>query len=222
MQSCKEEIHFKNEWKELGYIPKTGEKPFCTKKRYGGGKIQFYSKSQVRPLRKKTKPVATLLPMTIENVLRACWTVNRTAKRYRDAASSCYQRRVRGFVSTNKLNKEKCYALKDKALRWLIANSAIKPIGLIVNLTVWQGDGYTFHSLIGPENISALEGDTLLYVEAKKKTIAEMKLIDAEALIDALPNKNIKAMITRSFPERLRQSPNTDDENDWEEDLDSD
>lgn len=201
-----EDIRNKADWHAAGFVPKAGEKPHEFRE-YGRGRYAtLYRADQVRPLQKRTKKPPVELPTTGENVLAACWTVNRTAKRYRDAASSCYGAGAYQFATANRRKKEAMYALKDRALAWLIANEIVSPIGLHGILTVWQGSGYTFHSLMGPTNAQPIpDTEESLFVEAKPKTTRELRLRDACHLIDGLDAVELADdIVRRSFPTRER------------------
>lgn len=207
------ELLNKKDWKSKGFVPKAGERPREIRPLGRYCEEHLYGEDQVRPVRAVAKRAAAPPPITTDNVLRACWTVNRAAKRYRDAAASCYGYGCHSFAGSNKSKKENCYDAKDKALRWLISNGHVRSLGLHGVLTVWTGGGYTFHSLLGPEGAAQIpEADAAVFVEAKPKCAAEMRLIDANALIASLPECDIDDCIERCFPIRVRDTWREDDE----------
>jgi hypothetical protein len=176
------------QWRELGMVPRKGEEPRKVEKRFGGGVIKFYDESQVRPIAKRRKPDPRPVEVTPENVALACWTVNRTAKRYRDAASTYYRQRQHGFAGTSRQKKMALYRLKDIAIAWLATKGGIVSIRIHGGLSLWEGLGYRFHSTLTVKDLPRADDDMPLTIEAKPKGSGEMRLIDAESLLQGLPD----------------------------------
>lgn len=192
------------QWRGRGMRPKNGEEP-RERRWLGMGRVaHLYDESQVQPIRKVQRRPGVAYDPTPENVLRACWTVNRTAKRYRDAASACYESGAYQFATSNRLRKERAYAAKDKAMLWLIERGELHAVGMIGTLSVWCSTRlngavpYTFHSTFQPNPMPTEVEDDSLFVEAKPKGAAEMRLLDAMATIEALETPQIT--LARSAP----------------------
>ncbi|HUE74865.1 MAG TPA: hypothetical protein VMP01_28620 [Pirellulaceae bacterium] len=168
--------------------PKKGEKPRQVKKRYGGGEIHLYAASQMRRIRKRSKPVPVALPLTPENVACACWTANKTAKRYRDAASRQYGQSLHGFARRSREIKERMYQLKDLAVAWLAHHGHVAAEGIHGGLCLWTGLGYSFHSTLVSNGVELPADPEPITISASEKCTAEMRLIDAEDLLERLPD----------------------------------
>lgn len=178
----------KSEWRQRGMAPKVGENPRQVKKRYGGGEIHLYAASQMRRIRKRSQPVPVALPLTPDNVASACWTVNKTAKRYRDAASRQYEQSLHGFAGRSREIKERMYRLKDLAVAWLAHHGHIAAEGIHGGLCLWMGMGYSFHSTLVPDAVELPAELEPITINASEKCAAEMRLIDAEDLLARLPD----------------------------------
>lgn len=190
------------EWKELGKKPKDGEEPRSTKKFYRSHAIaHLFDDTQVQPIRKVTKTAAKGLPITVENILKATWTVNRTAKRYRDAAASCYGGGYFGFAASHRERKEAMYRLKDRGIAWLVSKKIIAPDSIHGGLCLWRGGGYSFHSSICPNEAPAQAADVgSFFNDAKPKGADEMKLIDAVDLLERCPDVQLSSVIHLETP----------------------
>jgi hypothetical protein len=225
------ELKYKKEWRQLGLVPKRGEVPRRIRRFDYGGEGHLYAREQMRPLQVHRKPIPRLVEATVANVLLACFIVTRTAKRFRDAATRCYEARAFNFATRNRDRKDEMYDLKANALCWLIARGAVEPEGLVGSMTVWRGSGYCFHSPIGPVELETLSAESV-FVEAKPKAKDETRLIDAVALLQSLPDEPLPdGMIWRDLPShnkktirRCRRSESDDDETEnspYDDDPDS-
>lgn len=125
------------------------------------------------------------------DLLASIFVVTRAAKRYRDAASKCYELKAYGPATTNRHKKEICYELKDRGIVSAFRSGLIHPVSTSSNLTVYRGDGYCFHSLLRPVEWVQPENqnteDNPIFVEAKPKDPKEPRLKDAIATLEALP-----------------------------------
>jgi hypothetical protein len=173
-----------SEWRALGFRPKNGEEPRTTLSRYGGGVLKLFDRSQIQPIRTKKRRPPEELPLTPENVARACWIVNRTAKRYRDSASKHYSGGRHGLARTSSEKKQDLYGLKDRAVAWLAGRDLLKAERIHGGVCLWTGVGYSFHSTLAPHDLAIPETDEPLLIESKPKGRGEMRLIDAEALLE--------------------------------------
>lgn len=226
------ELKYKKEWRQLDLVPRAGEEPRRIRRFHYGGEGHLYAREQMRPLQIRRKPIPRLVGATVANVLLACFTVTRTAKRLRDAATRCYKRGAFNFATYHSERKGEMYRLKTNALCWFIARGAVQPEGLVGSMTIWRGNGYCFHSPIGPVSLETLSAEAV-FVEAKPKTKAEMRLIDAVALLQSLPDEPLPdGMIWRDPPShnkktirRCRQSESDDgevDDDSYDDDRDDD
>jgi hypothetical protein len=137
----------------------------------------------------RTAPPPVELALTPDNVLRATWTVNRSAKRFRNAAQRCYAKDAFEFATVNREKEEKLCDLKDAGIVWLHERKALHPAAIQGGLCVWRGGGFCFHSTLMPRGsgISPKTKGTCLYIEAKPKLADELRLADAIHLLEQLP-----------------------------------
>jgi hypothetical protein len=175
----------KSAWSREGLRVRTGELPHAIVRAPRVGEFEVFRGDQVEA--KKSPPMARAESATPENVARACWTVNRSAKRFRDAAQSTYRSRAHGLASTNKQRKDNLYLLKDRAIAWLATRGHLEFKRTHGGLSLFEGLGYSFHSRLLPPGRSPSDAESEpIKIEAKPKTSAEMRLIDADALIRTL------------------------------------
>jgi hypothetical protein len=171
-----------SEWGRRGFRVLAGQEPHCQLSgRFGEGRSKMitwpvYRKDQVIPKRK-----TTARPPQAVDVLAALWTVNRAAKRRRDAAQACYQGRAHGFARAHKRTKAEYYRLKSQALHHLLAEGRLRIAGYHVFAggnwaEVVQGEGYTFHRPCPPQEGKAVQLDG---IEAKPRGREEPRLKDA-------------------------------------------
>lgn len=217
------ELRNKAEWHSAGFVPKRGELPHQTVSLGRGRYATLYRDDQVRPLAKRTTRPTVALDNTPENVLAACWTVNRTAKRYRDAASACFQSGAYSFATANKHRKLDLYTLKDRAIAWLHDEGHLQPEGKHGGLCLYVGSGYSFHSTLAPKGVELDGADTVWRAEAKPRAKAEMRLKDAEALLRKLDDRSQNGHYTRLEPPRVARPVRVRDwDDDWDDGWDDD
>jgi hypothetical protein len=138
------------------------------------------------------KPPKRKAPTPIEvDVLAAIFTVNRAAKRYRDAAQSLYKKRAHGLSGYSKRRKEELYELKDAGIVHAYLAGHLQYCGVHGSLAIYRGEGYCFHSTLQPsEHADAQSGmrdSAPFFVEAKPKGLSESRLIDALLTLSKLP-----------------------------------
>lgn len=181
-----------------GLIKRFLGEPDETPHRNGGGHYCIYSRRRVLAAeaelewqqavehRQNRKPK----PPKAIDLLAAIFAATRAAKRFRDAAQSCYQKGSHGFATTFRLRKEMLYALKDKGIAAGFATGRIKPITRTAHLVEYRGEGYCFHSTLLPDSTTLAEASTAqpLRVEAKPREAAEPRLKDALFTLESLPN----------------------------------
>jgi hypothetical protein len=210
-----EELCCKSEWARMGFVPKAGENPREIKRRWGGGEIHLYAREQVRPKR----PQRRVPPHPID-LLAAIFAVTRSAKRYRDAATQCYQQGAYALATANRRAKQNCYILKDMGIAAALRAGRIAAVATHGPLTVYRGEGYCYHSLLRPKGfVSATDGEQEpLTVEAKPRDTAEPRLCDALVTLSSLPAVDSKAFEVHRFPPRSRGDDRSDDggPDDWQ------
>lgn len=127
--------------------------------------------------KKAGKPVA--FPVTAGNILAAMFSVNRSAKRNRDAAQACYRSSAHGLAKYRRLQKELCYSLKDRGLVFLYRMGVVAATERHGSLTVYRGMGYCFHSPLSPDGVTLEQTQGDVTVEAKPRKSTDMRLMDA-------------------------------------------
>jgi hypothetical protein len=167
-----------------GFKPRPGTPPTTVKwvKKFKMD-IGLWRESDFIPKRARTPQP----PVVQTDILLAVFTVNRSAKRYRDAASTCYNAGVFDFAGVNSVNKNMLYRLKDRGILWAIANGKLQAQKHTPPLTMYLGEGYCFHTLYYPKDMPAEITDEPLFVESKPKSKREYKLKDAIATLESLP-----------------------------------
>ena len=153
------------------------------------------------------RPLPRLIPPREIELLRAIRTVNRSAKRYRDAAQKHYQLGMHGFSQNSKRKKDQLYKLKDKGIRIALAEGLIHCVGIHDGLACYSGGGYVFHSPQIPEGTFA-EDVSSLRVESRPKSREEGRLKDAMFTLESLDDVVIPGLTIRPRPP-LTRSPTT-------------
>ena len=142
-----------------------------------------YRASELRP-----KRWHVVWPAVMVDLLLAIFTVNRTAKRYRDKAAGHYSDRQHGFEKDARERKEALYVLKDAGMVAAHRAGLIFATGTHGPLCYYEGHGYRFHSLLWPVGVELpVIGEGPVEVEAKPKGSRECRLVDAEATLAGLP-----------------------------------
>ena len=177
------------QWREKGFAPKRGEQPDGYRNHGQGRVSHLYREDQVRPVRKYKRSAGSAPPMTFENVLAACWSVNRSAKRYRNAARSCFEGDAYQFATANRHRKQECYRLKDRGIRWLYDQRVLQVESFHAGFCLYTGGGYSFHSTCAPDGIEPDDRESETWeTAAKPREKGEMRLVDAKALLKILPS----------------------------------
>ena len=190
--------------------------PDSVRRRYGGGEFFLYEEARVDRAeadpawqearqkwdRRKNMPVST---KTVD-LLAAIYAVNRSAKRYREQARTCYSKRKHGFASQAKEQKELLYRLKDNGIATAYLEGRIHSVGLLAEgMVEYRGEGYCFHSTLLPQavDLAKQEGSEPLRVEAKPCETKEPSLKDAIYTLQQLPQ--VPHKFVRLEPEWQRQ-----------------
>ena len=158
------------------------------------GAFGLWRESDLIPVAKCNKK-----PPEVIDLLAAVFVVNRSAKRYRNAASSCYEQAVyfsgrdkskfHGLSRAAKQKKTRLYGLKDRGIAEAYRLGRIQYLGQSGGLSIYRGEGYCFHSELVPagESVEASD-DAPIFVEAKPKGKKEPRLKDAIHTLEQLPH----------------------------------
>jgi hypothetical protein len=172
-----------SEWREKGFRVKADALLHGTVHSHSHGKhIEYpvYREDQVEPKRQVTEKPAESI-----DVLASVWTINRYAKRCRDAAQKAYTNGIHtgacGAVSFSE-KKIEMYRLKSQTLHYLVAEGKLAVVGYHRFGKNWAevltAEGYTFHRpcALPVGDVAAKELDD---VEAKPRGRKEPRLKDA-------------------------------------------
>lgn len=210
-------------WSSRGRSVSNGAEPVGNRRTGYGYVADLYSEEQTRPKRRH-RPGSPQSADNPETLLAAMFSVNRSAKRYRDAASSCYEsaklysgrwsRRSRSgchaLAQIHSRRKENLYRLKDAALVWAVRRGWLAPVAKHGCLTVYHGHGYCFHSLLVPSDWTPPDTDNTdagaegVFVEQKPREATDMPLKDAVATLENLPTET-DGFEREQFPAMPRQ-----------------
>jgi hypothetical protein len=213
-----EQILSKKSLKEMGLKPKLDAIPVTERSFNPGGyriTFQLYRLSDSVEIRKiKNKP-----PVTVD-LLLAVFTVNRTAKRYRDNAQNFYRQKIHGFAKHSKSKKQYLYSLKDKGIRYAYNQGLLEFKGMHGKICVYESlSGYRFHAFSIPENVEPIEInsdlDETFKIPKKVKTSNECSLKDAVHTLSGLPDvQGFKALPKWWEQEQEYSRDYDDDDND--------
>jgi hypothetical protein len=202
--------------------------------RSGWADVYWWEKDRAAAVERKA-PRQKKPPVEVD-LLLATFSVNRAAKRYRDAAQRCYQvgktrvsydfrRRcstpgVFTLARINKQKKQRLYDLKDAGMIEAYANNRIHYEGQHGSLAVYRGEGYVFHSTLVPIGAPVVDlagSSGFMLVEAKEKSGSEARLIDAEFTLDKLSRVVTgfrRVVVPRVAVERVVSRSEDDDDDD--------
>jgi hypothetical protein len=157
---------------------------------------QFYSRFNGRGVRWDAYRISDCVPLQKRtsrpaqgvDLLQAVFAVNRSAKRYRDAATKHYSRRPHGFAQHCKQVKLDLYELKDHGIVAACKEGRLRYDGQNGGYALYRGEGYCFHSLLVPEEAEVPTGnaDELITIEAKPRKSGDARLRDAEHTLESL------------------------------------
>ena len=123
-------------------------------------------------------------PPALVDLLCAIFTVNRSAKRYRDAASTQYGNAFHSLSRAASNKKKWLYFLKDAGIREACRRGLLRPEAIHSGLAVYRGGGFCFHSAQVPLELKdklPKEADAeVFFRESVPRSSAEAKLKDAE------------------------------------------
>ncbi|GEM_PF-4013732 len=160
-------------------------------------------------------------PKRLDDVLLSIFTMNRSAKRWRDAARTYYEAGMHGFAQSSRWKKEEAYRLKDRGILYAIAHELLRFEGMHGGFGLWAGGGYRFHARFVPLDtvVDGSERGTFV-VDAKPRTSREPRVMDAKETLRALPEYTPAELGLKEIPpERPYESRRYDE---WdEEDLEA-
>ena len=140
--------------KEMHRRLKAGAQPMGQRSsRYGTGPYDLYRLSDTEPM-----PPRRIIPPRRIDVLVAIWVVNRSAKRHRDAARVCYEKRAYQFATRHSQEKDSLYRLKDDGIRYAHSEGRLDYVGVHAGMAVYEGEGFCFHSPSFPEGVLTTGG----------------------------------------------------------------
>ena len=157
----------------------------------------------------------------------AIFTVNKAAKRYRDAASKSYDANAHGFATVNRERKEDLYALKDRGINSAVSSGRLKFTGMHGRFAIYRGEGYCFHSTLIPKDAdtNSADHDVSIFVESSPKKATEGRLKDARFTLEKC-NVNEDSFMRCEPPTRGESAPETqyspsiedrDGDDEWDE-----
>lgn len=123
---------------------------------YTGGKwrdFEFYKMEDTIEIKNRVKKEVIQLEITNENIFKALYVVNKSAKKSRDSKVKNYSLRNYGIVSRCKDRQNDLYNLKDLVMQKAIAEKIIEFQGYhlqVINgitnyLCLYKGGNFTFH-----------------------------------------------------------------------------
>lgn len=185
--------------------PRKGAKPAFYYKTYFGTDAAFWLPEDLMPVVRQKPPIK--LAISKKNVLASIFALNRSAKRFRDAASDAYDRRSWKAASRCSKKKRQLYSLKDRGILFAVKNLWLSPVEISMPLTVYRGGGYCFHSLLMPKGLDLpISEDWTGQIDAKPKSNSDLRLKDAVFLLERIGEQDQSNFICRSFESRRRVS----------------
>ena len=189
----------KTEWRKRGRAVKTGETPHAERYINSHGHAQYYNvfrEDQTRKLRRTqdTEPI-------LVDELAALFTLNRSAKRWRNTAKKQYESESHGLAGNAKRQKVRRYDLKGQALHYLIAEGRLSFVGHHKfqdgnYAEILKGEGYCFHRpCASPNNPEA--ATVIDEIEAKPRGATEPRIKDAVFTIETFLNGKPTADVYR-------------------------
>ena len=160
-------------------VPKTAKSVRTMRGHWGEFKV--YRLSDCVPIGKRKT-----VPPTALDLLQAIYTVNKSAKRYRNAAQACYRKKKHGFATKSREQKDDLYTLKDRGIVAACRQNRLSFVGVNGNLGLYRGEGYCFHSTLVPEACEMPERQEPVFIEPAPKGGKESLLKDAVHTLQSL------------------------------------
>ena len=192
-----EQLYSRRDAAAIGMRPRPGAAP-AENREWKYGVYPLFRHEDLVP----KKVIVKQEPVEVD-LLASVFTANRTAKRYRDSASRYFHGAQYGFATHSRHVKERMYHLKDVGITHAYRQGLLRATGTHGPLTMYEGGGYRFHSLLHPVGVEVpvLSEETLL-VEAKPKGKREVRLKDAIFTLENLPGLDTTGFVRKRFPPR--------------------
>ena len=191
-----EEVVSRTAASERGLAIRKGEQPatYMSARIAGACRVEYdvYRISQCRPKRKYEKRKPEKL-----DILKALFIVNRSAKRYRDAASQHYRMDQHGLARHCSWEKQRLYAMKDKGISFAFSQGLLKFTKMHGGFGVFEGGGYTFHSTRIPRNVPTESSPVPVAFtrESQPKEKGEGRLVDATETLSSIPDSALSSTV---------------------------
>jgi hypothetical protein len=179
----------RSEWSELDYCVPKDAVPHAKVHMYRIGHYDVFRFDQVVPKRKTSIPPAVRHEISCVSLCAAIYSVNQSAKRYRDGASNAYFHSAHGTAGMCREEKEELYRLKDRGIAEAIRRGWLIPDAMHGGLVVYRGGGYCFHSRLVAQGVelNADENSEHFFREARPRESHAMRVMDAKATLGQLP-----------------------------------
>lgn len=177
------------EWRRQGFRVASDVTPHASIHVYRLGHHDVFRRDQVIPLKLQRIPPPVCLAASGESVLAAAFVINQSAKRNRDGAKKAYAKDAHTAARRCRSQKEDLYELKDRAIAEGYRRGWLSAEAIHGGLVVYRGSGYCFHSRLLPEglNLQAERGDGPIFREARPRDARQMRVCDAIATLEQLP-----------------------------------
>lgn len=148
------DIYFKTYLKELGLKPAKNVTPCKLVDVYIAGRwkrdIEAFTLDQAVEIKKRNKNHSIIsLDMTIENICKSLYIINKSAKKSRDTKGENYYKGNFQVVSASKTRQNNLYSLKNDTMKKLIKNNLLKLEGyhkqFDSNLLYYTYNDFGFH-----------------------------------------------------------------------------
>lgn len=192
-------LYSRRQAEELGLRPRQGAKA-ASMRQWQGGEYAVYFREDLEP----AEPVARREPAAID-LLLAVFTVNRTAKRYRDKATEHFGQGECAFARDAGIMRHRMFELKDRGIMEAWRQGRLVILGKVGPLTYYAGEGYRFNSPWSPRRAGVKEyrGAERLF-EEKPDGCREACLMDARFVLEALPPVDAEECVRESLALRQR------------------
>jgi len=177
------------EWQRQGFRVRQDATPHASIHVYRLGHHDVFRRDQVIPEKAQRVRQPVCHAANCESVLAAAFVANQSAKRYRDGAKKAYGKDAHSAARRCRSQKENLYELKDRAIAEGYRRGWLSAEAIHGGLVVYRGSGYCFHSRLLPEglNLQAERGDGPIFREARPRDARQMRVCDAIATLEQLP-----------------------------------
>ncbi|GAB3807083.1 YkyB family protein [Virgibacillus kimchii] len=179
--------------------PKNSNEPdaFVRVMQYHGWRdSNLYHINNTVKIRKYTKQEICSFELSEDNIAKALYVINKSAKKSRDTKVRNYNNMKHGHAQIAKERQLNLYYLKDRVLSKLLKEEKLKVIGYHVQESVWDGsksylllyelEGFKFH--IPVESGDVLEykklGEIHSVISAETKIKVDIKFNESTSLLE--------------------------------------